>query len=126
MTFIRVAVTELSNVVAGVVRAALSGEPGIEVVAAVDGPHDSSLVAEARPDVVVVGAGAADGARAGLAALGLDPTPRVIVLEAEGRDTVLCELRPHLKRLGALGPDQLAGWVRTAQPATSREPAWIS
>jgi hypothetical protein len=41
-----------------------------------------------------------------------NPLVRILVIQRAERETYLCELRPHKRTLGELGPDGLIGVIR--------------
>ena len=105
-----------------IVSETVSSQPDMRVVAE-RGDHSSMLSAARESDAQVVIAGT-DGADAenGCERFAVQrPDVGVLALSADGRQTVLYELRPHPVPLGELSPRQLTDAIRSAVHA--RAPA---
>lgn len=106
---IRLAVSQLPQMLADVVREAFAAEPDVTVEELGAGDL-SAAIRLARPDVVVVGTVSDPTCELLL----LHPGLVVLNLTADARTAWVCELRPHARRLGELSLDGLRTAVREA------------
>jgi hypothetical protein len=104
----------MSPLLREIVRETLAREPDLDVVAEHEANVDVLEAVEGgRADFVIVGSDAsADAAVRSLVAGDLGV--RAIELRADGRESVLYELRPHRVPLGEISPDTLLHTIRAA------------
>jgi DNA-binding NarL/FixJ family response regulator len=95
-----------------IVRAAVSREPDLEIVAEHDVVDLSEAVEQDDPDFVIVGSDGADQSIRPLVASGRGP--RTLYLRSDGKESVLYELRPHRVSLGEISSDTLLRAIRAA------------
>jgi DNA-binding NarL/FixJ family response regulator len=108
----RIVLIDMSPLLREIVRETLSREPDLDVVAEHAATVDiGEAVERGHADFVIVGedARAAESVRALVAS---DRGLRALELHADGRESVLYELRPHRVALGELSPDALLRTIR--------------
>ena len=103
-----------------IVREVLEKAPDLEVVGAVSSLDelDSALTVH-QADVVVAGIAGPNGGGRFDALLRAHPAVRVFSLEANGRETVLYELRPKSVSLGNVSPEGLIDAIRASAGAAN-------
>lgn len=98
-----------------IIREQIATAPGLRVAADLrDAASLGEAVANGPVDVVIAGTDVLDTASVDRL-LARRPDLRVLTIDREGRETVLCELRPHRQRLGELSPERLLDVVRSAR-----------
>ena len=108
----RILLIALPRMLEEIVSDALRSERGMEIAGTarnVDGL--STMVARARPDIVVLGG---DDPTLAAELLELSPRLKVLAVADEGQDSWLYGLRPERTRLGGLSPTRLAWAVQHA------------
>jgi DNA-binding NarL/FixJ family response regulator len=110
----RIVLIDMSPLLREIVRETLAREPDLDVVAEHEADADVRAAVERESaDFVIVGSDAgADAAVRSLVAA--DRGVRALELRADGRDSVLYELRPHRVALGEISPETLLRTIRTA------------
>jgi hypothetical protein len=111
---IRLAVSQLPEMLVDVVRESFAGEPDVSVeVLRPAGADMSAEISRTDPDVLIVCADGDDAdPQCGL--LLAHPDMVVLTLAADARSGWICELRPHARRLGELSLDGLRTTVHEA------------
>jgi DNA-binding NarL/FixJ family response regulator len=110
----RIVLIDMSPLLREIVRETLAREPDLDVVAEHEAGVDVREAVEGQhADFVIVGSDAsADEAVRSL--VGADLGVRALELRADGRESVLYELRPHRVPLGEISPDTLLQTIRAA------------
>ena len=112
----RIVLIDMPPLLRGIVREALGPEPDLAVV----GEHEAGVdvreaVARDRADFVIVGSDrTADELVRSV--VGASRGIRALELRADGRESVLYELRPHRVSLGEISPETLVRTIRTVAP----------
>jgi hypothetical protein len=107
----RIVLIDMAPLLRDIVREAIRREPDLDIVAEHDEIDVRSAVELDDPDFIIVGEDASAqqdvrrlvGARRGL---------RALEVQADGRDSVLYELRPHRISLGEVSSDTLVRAIR--------------
>jgi DNA-binding NarL/FixJ family response regulator len=109
----RVVLIDMSPLLREIVRETLAREPDLDVVAEHEADVDvREAVDRADADFVIVGSDAT--ANAGVRSLvGKGARLRALELYADGRESVLYELRPHRVSLGEISAETLLRTIRT-------------
>jgi DNA-binding NarL/FixJ family response regulator len=114
---IRVLLAGLPRIMREIVEHALGDASDMEVVGAVDAFGDlAGALADARPDVLVVGIDESEAPRLDRF---LYETPRLscLAIAGDARRAFLYELRPRAKPLGDVSPTGLVQAIRSTQHA---------
>ena len=116
---IRIVLASLSVMLTEIVREVLEKAPDLEIVGVVSSLDelDSALTVH-QADVVIAGVAGPNGGRFD-ALLRAHPNVRVFSLEANGRETVLYELRPKSVPLGNVSPEGLIDAIRASAGAAN-------
>ncbi|SDZ14595.1 hypothetical protein SAMN05444365_10612 [Micromonospora pattaloongensis] len=111
---IRLAVSQLPEMLVDVVREAFRAEPdvSVEVLRSVDGDV-SAAIRRTGPDIVIVGTEGGDG-RPNCDLLLAHPDVVVLNLSPDARSGWICELRPCARSLGELSLSSLRATVHEA------------
>jgi DNA-binding NarL/FixJ family response regulator len=105
-----------------IVRDAVAREPDLELVAELDdAPGAFDALARDAAQFVIVGSEAAAAACVP-SLVAEQPALRALELRADGRQSVLYELRPHRVPLGEISAETLLRTIRAVPPWT--EPTW--
>lgn len=115
MSPVDVVLVDMPQMLHDIIREQIASVPGLRIVADLrDAQGLDEAVARGPAHVVIAGADVLDTAHVDRL---LETRPRLTVLtiDREGRETVLCELRPHRQRLGELSPERLLDVVRSAR-----------
>jgi DNA-binding NarL/FixJ family response regulator len=118
---IRILLVDMPRMLREIVSETVSNQPDMRVVAE-RAEHSSmpSAASESGAQVVIVGSDGPD-VEDGCERFALQrPDVGVLALSADGRQTVLYELRPHRVSLGDLSPQQLTAAIRRAVQARAR------
>lgn len=109
----RVLIVDLPRVLRDIIRRCLDAERGIALVGETVGDVDlPELVHATRADVVVMGLEEARLPEMGERLLAEHPGVRLLGVAADGRESVLYELRRHRRSLGEMSPRALVTAVR--------------
>jgi hypothetical protein len=121
MSPVHVVLVDMPQMLHDIIREQIAAAPGLRVAADLrDAASLDETVLSGPADVVIAGADVLDTAYVDRL-LTTRPGLTVLTIDREGRETVLCELRPHRERLGELSPERLLAVVRSARPrAASR------
>ena len=119
MTTIRILLLGMPTMLRSIIRGITADQPGLEIVGeASQATEWSSLIREARPDVVIMEVTGAAGTDLARELLEEYPRVKVLGLSADGRRGVLHELRPHRVPLGELSPESLIEAIRRSTHRT--------
>lgn len=120
MSPVDVVLVDMPQMLHDIIREQIAGVRGLRVAADLrDVERLDEAVTRGPADVVIAGADVLDTAHVDRL-LAARPSLAVLTIDREGRETVLCELRPHRQRLGELCPERLLEVVRSAR--THAEP----
>ena len=111
-THTRVLVHDVPALLGDIVRGAIAREPQIDLLADSPGAADCLEWCRPEPDVVVVSTTNINSLMHVDGWLRRWPHARIVVIEVSGRETVIYELRPRARQLGALSPQQLVSVIR--------------
>lgn len=115
MSPIDVVLVDMPQMLHDIIREQIASAPGLRVATELrDAQGLDEAVARGPADVVIAGADALDEAHVDRL-LEMRPKLTVLTIDRDGRETVLCELRPHRQRLGELSPERLLNVVRNAR-----------
>jgi DNA-binding NarL/FixJ family response regulator len=118
----RVLIVDLPRVLRDIIRRCFDAERGIELVGETVGDVDlPELVHATRADVVVMGLEEARLPAMGERLLAEHPGVRLLGVAADGRESVLYELRQHRRSLGEVSPSALVTAVRGGDEADGME-----
>ncbi len=105
----------MSPLLRGILRGVVAGEPDMSVVAEYSDAVPLSVpVEEHSAQVLVFGEDAPRLDDECRELLETYPAVKLFLVGGDGRQTTLCELRPHREQLGELNPDQLVAVMRNA------------
>ncbi len=117
----RIVLIDMSPLIREIVREALAREPDLDLVAEHGADVDVRAAIERDDaDFVIVGSDATAHA-AVRSVVAADRGFRALELHADGKESVLYELRPHRVSLGEISPETLLRTIRAA-PTWNEEP----
>jgi DNA-binding NarL/FixJ family response regulator len=118
----RIVLIDMPPLLREIVRDAVAREPDLELVAELeDGPGVAAALEHDGADFVIVGSDAAAAGQVS-ALVAAQRGLRALELRADGRESVLYELRPHRVPLGEISAETLVRTIRTASTWTG--PTW--
>jgi DNA-binding NarL/FixJ family response regulator len=109
---IRIVLVDMPPLLREIVREAVAPEQDLDVIAEHESVTDlGALVARHQADFVIVGTDAAADSYA-RAVVRADDRVRALEMRADGRESVLYELRPHRVPLGEISKETLLRTIR--------------
>lgn len=123
MNAIRIAVSELPQLLSEIVINIVDSQQDMEIVATPPAATDLGRALErSGADVLVTGCECRDLADRGEALLSRHPRLKIIALDADGQRSYYFGMRPHMEPLGEASPERLVEAIREAASPSGFEP----